>query len=79
MQDRQTPCDFFLWGHLKAEVFKTRPTSLLELKAAIITAVKEIPMGMIDRVMDNFRDRLQKCVLCRGGHLKDIIFKIYTF
>ena len=70
------PCDFFLWGHLKAVVFKTRPTSLSELKAAIITAVKEIPMGMINRVIDYFRDHLQKCVLFGGGYLKDVIFKV---
>ena len=70
-----SPCDFFLWGHLKAEVFKSRPITLTELKAAIVTAVNEISMGMINRVMDNFRDRLQKCVLCGGGHLKDIIFR----
>jgi hypothetical protein len=28
-------CDFFLWGYLKAEVFKHRPRSLDQLKEAI--------------------------------------------
>ena len=27
-----TPCDFFLWGHLKNEVYKTPPTDLQELR-----------------------------------------------
>jgi hypothetical protein len=30
-----SPCDFFLWGYLKAEVFKHRPRSLYQLKEAI--------------------------------------------
>jgi hypothetical protein len=30
-----SPCDFFLWGYLKAEVFKYCPRSLDQLKEAI--------------------------------------------
>jgi hypothetical protein len=30
-----SPCDFFLWGYLKAEVFKHRSRSLDQLKKAI--------------------------------------------
>jgi hypothetical protein len=30
-----SPCDFFLWGYLQAEVFKHRPWSLDQLKEAI--------------------------------------------
>jgi hypothetical protein len=29
------PCDFFLWSHLKAEVYKHRPHTLDKLKTAI--------------------------------------------
>ena len=29
------PCDFFLWGYLKGEVYKHRPRNLIELKTAI--------------------------------------------
>ena len=38
-----SPCDYFLWGHLKAEVYKLRPTTIDELKAAIRQKVNEIP------------------------------------
>jgi hypothetical protein len=40
-----SPCDFFLWGYLKAEVFKCRPLTTDELKDAIrhkITAIPEV-------------------------------------
>jgi hypothetical protein len=30
-----SPCDFFLWGYLQAEVFQHRPRSLDQLKEAI--------------------------------------------
>jgi hypothetical protein len=40
-----SPCDFFLWGYLKAEVFKCKAQSIDELKDAIrdkITAIPEV-------------------------------------
>jgi hypothetical protein len=52
-------CDFFLWGHLKAEVYKRRPRTTDELKAAIQHEIAAIPPEMTRRVMRNFRVRLQ--------------------
>ena len=37
-----SPCDYFFRRHLKEEVFKTRPTTVTELKAAIVTAMNEM-------------------------------------
>jgi hypothetical protein len=39
-------CDFFLWGHLKAEVYKRRPRTTDELKAAIPHEIAAIPPKM---------------------------------
>ena len=69
------PCDYFLWGYLKAEVYKHRPTTIDELKAAISQTIAEIPPEMTHRVMENFRNRLQQCITNRGHHLEDIIYK----
>jgi hypothetical protein len=58
-------CDFFLWEHLKAEVYKRRPRTtdeLEELKAAIQHEILVIPLEMTRRVMRNFRVRLQMCI-----------------
>jgi hypothetical protein len=55
-------CDFFLWGHLKAEVCKHRPRTTDELKAAIQHEIAAIPPEMTRRVMRNFRVRLQMCI-----------------
>jgi hypothetical protein len=71
-----TPCDFFLWGYLKAEVYKHRPRNLQTLKEAIRTEIRRIPKEMLERVMRNFTSPLQQCLDNDGHHLADIIFKI---
>jgi len=40
---RFDPCDFFLWGYVKAEVYKHRPQTLKALKEAIRDDVAAIP------------------------------------
>jgi hypothetical protein len=39
-------CDFFFWGHLKAEVYKRRPRTTDEPKAAIEHEIASIPPEM---------------------------------
>ena len=70
-----TPCDYFLWGYLKAEVFKHRPRSLQALKDAIRLEVARIPHDMLDRVMRNIRICLQQRIDNNGHCLQDILFK----
>lgn len=70
-----TPCDFFLWGHLKANVYRHRPQTIDELKAAIRQEIAAITPQLTQRVMQNFRNRLETCIGEEGHHLGDIIFK----
>ena len=70
-----TPCDFFLWGYLKAEVYKHRPQTLKALKDAIREEVAAIPPEMTNIVMENFRERLRQCIANNGRHLSDVVFK----
>lgn len=70
-----TSCDFFLWGYLKAQVFKHRPTTVRQLKEAIRLEIRRIPQEMLARVMQNFRNRLRQCCDNGGQHLADILFK----
>ena len=53
------PCDFFLWGYVKSKVYEHRPSTLEHLKAAITEEINAIPHNMLERVMVNFRERLQ--------------------
>jgi hypothetical protein len=44
-----TPCNFFLWGHVKGRVFvPPLPRDLVDLKAWIIAAVKNITAHYVD-------------------------------
>ncbi|PNF25374.1 hypothetical protein B7P43_G10917, partial [Cryptotermes secundus] len=70
-----TPCDFFLWGYLKVEVFKHRPTNLLQLKNVIRQEVAKIPVHTLERAEGNFRKRLHQCIENSGHQLQDILFK----
>lgn len=70
-----TVCDFFLWGYLKARVYRNIPRTIQELKAAIHNEITSIPGDVLQRAMRNVRDRLQECVARDGGHLMDVIFK----
>ena len=65
-----TPCDFFLWGYLKNEVYKTLPTDLQELRDRIIqsaTVLKNNP-EMIKNAMRSMKKRCQKCLENGGVH-----------
>ena len=58
----QSPCDFYLWGYLKTEVFKHRPRSLDQLKGATQEQIEGISTDMLVRGMENFQKRLQMCI-----------------
>jgi len=70
-----TPCDYFLWGYLKAKVFKHRLRTLQALKDAIRLEVGRIPHDTLDRVMRNIRICLKQFIDNNGHHLQDILFK----
>jgi len=70
-----TQCDFFLWGYLNAKVCARRPGTVEQLKEAIRQEVAAIPPAMTRKAADNFRERLQQCVINNGRHLSDVIFK----
>ena len=67
------PCDFFLWGYLKGEVYKHRRCNLVELKTEIREEIQQITPAMTVRVM-NFRRRLNSCINTQGHHTEDDVF-----
>ena len=67
--------DFFLWRHLKARVFQTRPHTIQDLKNRIQAAVQEINKtpSLLQSFVNNFRVRLQQVIRYQGDHLKCVI------
>jgi hypothetical protein len=70
-----SPCDFSLWGYLQEKVFKHLPRSLEDLKERIRQEIDAIPPEITQRVMKNFRERLQQCVANDGRRMSDMILK----
>ena len=62
-----TPCDFFLWGYIKEQVYRSgMPKTLAELKERIQKAFDEMPQEMVNRSLDAYRVRLQRCIDVEG-------------
>ena len=72
------PCDFFLWGHQKSKVYVNRPQiNIAQLKDSILQEAAANPPEISRRVIDNFRNRLRKCIESNGRKLTDLIFKTH--
>jgi hypothetical protein len=68
---RFDPCDFFLWGYLKAQVYQHRPQTLEGLKEAITQEVAAIPPEMTCRLMEKYRESLNQCIDNESSHLSE--------
>ncbi|XP_030754949.1 uncharacterized protein LOC115881550 [Sitophilus oryzae] len=68
-----TPLDFFLWGHLKNVVFKTKPDNLEELKNRIRRECDNISRETISRVQEEFINRLGFCQAQEGFQFEHFI------
>jgi len=55
--------------------FRQTGQTLEALKEAIRQEVAAITPEMILRVMENYRERLHKCINIQGRHMSDILFK----
>jgi hypothetical protein len=60
------PPDFFLWGHIKNNVYKRRPKNVQELKAFIVHECDNITVEQLENVMSAFHERLNRCVQTCG-------------
>ena len=66
-----TPCDFFLWGHIKSKVYDTPLTSAEELKTRIRAAVRSIRPETLRKVWENTKLRLNYVSNVGGGHIEN--------
>jgi hypothetical protein len=64
------PCDFFLWGYLKSQVYTHRPENFQALKNAIRREIAAVPPAMTERVMRAFRNLLEKLSLMMATTLE---------
>lgn len=67
-----TPLDFFLWGTVKQQVFKTVCDTEVEMRARIVAAFDYIKAdtSVLRSVRENNIRRCHKCVEAEGGHIE---------
>lgn len=62
-----TPCDFYIWGHMKQLVYSTPVTTAEELRERILTAAQHVKNNFSTRVtISEVRRRLRACIRNRG-------------
>lgn len=64
------PCDYYLWGKLKDEVFRKRYRSTEELKTEISEQLRKIEPEELKRVIENFGKRLIEVQNQEGAHIE---------
>ena len=64
-----TPLDFFLWGYVKYQVFKTPVQSITPLKRRITPAISNVTQDMITKAWENMENRLDAILRETGGHI----------
>ena len=70
-----TPLDYFLWEAVKDKCYANHPETIQDLKYEIQAAVAAtIRPETIEKVLQNWVDRISYCKLSRGGHLSETFF-----
>ena len=68
-----TPTDFFLWGFIKDRVYATKHENLEELKEAITTEIRSLPIALCQRACRSVSKRLQLSKDLEGRHFEHLL------
>ncbi|GFT03300.1 uncharacterized protein TNCV_2984851 [Trichonephila clavipes] len=68
-----SPCDYWLWGYLKSQVYRDRPTSLGMLKDNIRLHCLTITPDMLYSAVHNIIPRLQLLLRNDGEHIEHFL------
>lgn len=70
-----TPCDFFLWPHLKNSIFREPINNIAQLQERIVEKINEINdhPHLLHNVFQNIVRRVTKCVEVNGGHFEYLL------
>lgn len=69
-----TPLDYFLWGYVKDEVYKTSYDTIEDLKAAIESILTQIHHIKIQNsILRSLPKRVDYCIEKNGGHFEHLL------
>jgi hypothetical protein len=64
-----TPLDFWLWGHLKEQVYAQKPKTLADLRHGIEVASSQITIDMCAFTCGNVTRRMERVIDANGAHV----------
>lgn len=67
------PLDFFLWGHLKTQVYKEKPRNLEDLRIKIRHEIQLISPNGLQNTIRHFWERLGYCQAAEGRQFEHLI------
>jgi len=68
-----TPRDFFPWDYVKDHIYVPPfPSSILEMKVRIRTAIETITADMLQTVWDEIDYRVDVCRITKGAHIEHL-------
>ena len=65
-----TPCDFFLWGWAKEEVYRAKPRTMEQLEDRIRNVITNVPHDFLQKTVDSIPGRLRKLVDAAGAYIE---------
>jgi hypothetical protein len=68
-----TPLDFYLWDHLKAQVYAEKIKNVEHLRQRIVEACNAITPGIIKRVFVDWVKRLNLCIENNRVHIEQVL------
>ena len=70
---RFDPCDFFLWGYLKDQIFCELSSTVPELKTKIRQAISSFTAETLEKVYKNIEFRSSFMILQNSGHFEHLL------
>uniref|UniRef100_A0A914DG88 Tc1-like transposase DDE domain-containing protein n=1 Tax=Acrobeloides nanus TaxID=290746 RepID=A0A914DG88_9BILA len=64
------PLDYLVWSILESKACAKPHNSIDSLKEALLKAWDEIIVEMLEKIVDDFPKRLEKCIQAQGGHFE---------
>ena len=64
------PLDYWFWGHCEAEVLRTKPTTLDELKEEVEAFCETVSGDVVEKSIMNIVKRIKYCAAEKGGHFE---------
>lgn len=68
-----SPLDYFLWGFIKQDVYKTPVRDENHLRQKVRLAARKVSREMLQRTRTNFRKRIRMCIRQEGGYIEQCL------